>query len=85
VQFVKDFDGAHNGLIRGMLAPERIETQTPDNLVNTKRYSDELGCPIRLHAAQGSYEYNEMYRRHNKSPVQFLHSICFLGNKTAIP
>lgn len=85
VQFVKDFDGAHNGLIRGMLAPERIETQTPDNLINTKRYSDELGCPIRLHAAQGSYEYNEMYRRHNKSPVQFLHSIGFLGKKTAIP
>ncbi|GED69548.1 ethylammeline chlorohydrolase [Brevibacillus reuszeri] len=85
VQFVKDFDGAHNGLIRGMLAPERIETQTPENLVNTKRYSDELGCPIRLHAAQGAYEYNEMYRRHNKSPVQFLHSIGFLGQKTAIP
>ncbi|WP_312111243.1 amidohydrolase family protein [Brevibacillus reuszeri] len=85
VQFVKDFDGAHNGLIRGMLAPERIETQTPENLINTKRYSDELGCPIRLHAAQGAYEYNEMYRRHNKSPVQFLHSIGFLGQKTAIP
>ncbi|MGG1661942.1 amidohydrolase family protein [Brevibacillus sp. NRS-1366] len=85
VQFVKDFDGAHNGLIRGMLAPERIETQTPDNLIETKRYSEELGCPVRLHAAQGSFEYNEMYRRHNKSPVQFLHSLGFLGKKTAIP
>jgi 5-methylthioadenosine/S-adenosylhomocysteine deaminase len=67
VQFVKDFDGAHNGLIRGMLAPERIETQTPENLVLTKRYSDELGCPIRLHAAQGSYEYTEIHRRHGMS------------------
>ncbi|MED4781827.1 amidohydrolase family protein [Brevibacillus choshinensis] len=85
VQFVKDFDGAYNGLIRGMLAPERIETQTPDNLINTKRYSEELGCPIRLHAAQGSFEYNEMHRRHNQSPVQFLHSLGFLGEKTAIP
>jgi cytosine/adenosine deaminase-related metal-dependent hydrolase len=85
VQFVKDFDGAHDGLIRGMLAPERIETQTPENLIQTKRYSEELGCPIRLHAAQGSFEYNEMHRRHSLSPVQFLHSIGFLGERTAIP
>ena len=85
VQFVKDFDGAHNGLIRGMLAPERIETQTPENLVLTKRYSDELGCPIRLHAAQGSYEYTEIHRRHGMSPIQYLNEIGFLGKRTAIP
>lgn len=85
VQFVKDFDGAHNGLIRGMLAPERIESQSVENLINTKRYSEELGCPIRLHAAQGLYEYTEIHRRHNKSPIQFLNEIGFLGKKTAIP
>lgn len=85
VQFVKEFDGAHNGLIRGMLAPERIETQTPENLIQTKRYSEELGCPIRLHAAQGSFEYNEMHRRHNKSPIRFLYDLGFLGKRTAIP
>lgn len=85
VQFVKEFDGAYNGLIRGMLAPERIETQTPENLIETKRYSEELGCPIKLHAAQGSFEYKEMHRRHGKSPIRFLYDLGFLGPRTAIP
>jgi len=85
VEFVKNFDGAYNGLIRGMLAPERIETQTPESLINTKRYSEELGCPVRLHAAQGLYEYNEIHRRHNKTPIRFLYDLGFLGQRTAIP
>lgn len=85
VEFVKNFDGAYNGLIRGMLAPERIETQTSDNLINTKRYSEELDCPIKLHAAQGLYEYNEIHRRHNKTPIRYLYDLGFLGRHTAIP
>ncbi|RNB91397.1 ethylammeline chlorohydrolase [Brevibacillus fluminis] len=85
VEFVKKFDGAYDGLIRGMLAPERIETQTPENLIETKRFADELGCPIRLHAAQGDYEYHEIHRRHNKTPIRFLYDLGFLGERTAIP
>jgi 5-methylthioadenosine/S-adenosylhomocysteine deaminase len=85
VEFVKNFDGAYNGLIRGMLAPERIETQTPESLINTKKYAEELGCPVRLHAAQGAYEYNEIHRRHGKTPIRFLYDLGFLGPKTAIP
>ncbi|MGO0058867.1 amidohydrolase family protein [Brevibacillus fluminis] len=85
VEFVKKFDGAYDGLIRGMLAPERIETQTPENLLETKRFADELGCPIRLHAAQGDYEYHEIHRRHNKTPIRFLYDLGFLGERTAIP
>ncbi|WZL72544.1 amidohydrolase family protein [Clostridiaceae bacterium 35-E11] len=85
VEFVQNFDGAYEGLIHGMLAPERIETQTPQNLINTKRFSEELGCPVRLHAAQGLYEYNEIHRRHHKTPIRFLYDLGFLGHRTAIP
>lgn len=83
--FVRNFDGAYNGLIRGMLAPERVETQTTENLINTKRLSEELDCPIRLHAAQGKFEYNEIHQRYGKTPVRYLYDIGFLGEKTAIP
>ncbi len=85
VKFAKNFDGAYDGLIRGMLAPERIETQTPENLINTKRYSEELGCPIKLHAAQGIFEFNEIQRRYHKTPIRFLYDLGFLGRSTAIP
>lgn len=85
VRFVKEFDGAYQGLVRGMLAPERIETQTPELLMETRRYADDLHCPIRLHAAQGNYEFFEMKRRHQKTPIRFLYDLGFLGPMTSIP
>lgn len=85
VDFVKNFDGAYAGLIRGMLAPERIETQTPWVLQESKRYSDELGCPIRLHAAQGAFEYHWIREHYQKTPIQFLAGLGFLGKRTSIP
>lgn len=84
-EFVKKFDGIYNGLIRGMLAPERIECQTEENLRNTKKYADELNCPIKLHAAQGLFEYEEIYRQHGKTPVRFLYDIGFLDKNVGIP
>lgn len=85
VQFVRDFDGSSDGLIRGMLAPERIETQTPDVLRKTKEYSKELCCPVRLHAAQGKYEYDYITENYGKTPIQYLNEIGFLDKNTAIP
>lgn len=85
VDFVKKFDGAYDGLIRGMFAPERIETQTPALLQETRRYADELGVPVRLHAAQGNYEFFEILKRHKKTPIQYLYDLGFLGPMVSIP
>lgn len=85
VKFIKKFDGAYNNLINGMLAPERIETQTKKNLINTKKYSEELNCPIRLHAAQSIFDYNEIINRYGKTPIGFLNEIGFLGENVSIP
>ncbi|GHI00554.1 amidohydrolase family protein [Neobacillus kokaensis] len=84
-EFISKYDGAYNGLIRGMLAPERIELQTTGILLRTKRYSKELGCPIRLHAAQGRFDYDEVHRKYGKTPIQYLFELDFLGPRTAIP
>ncbi|MDQ7862576.1 hypothetical protein RCO48_20815 [Peribacillus frigoritolerans] len=40
----KKFDGAHEGMVRGMLAPERIESQTADQLKQIKYYSEKIEC-----------------------------------------
>lgn len=85
IRFVKTFDGAYDGRIRGMLAPERIESQTVETLQATKRASDELGCPLRLHAAQGAFEVEEIQRAFGKTPIQHLHDIGFLGPRVSIP
>jgi cytosine/adenosine deaminase-related metal-dependent hydrolase len=68
-----------------MLAPERIESQTEENLVNTKKYADELGCLIKLHAAQGLQEYNLLYAKYKKTPVRYLYDLGFLGKNVGIP
>ncbi|MEH7333156.1 amidohydrolase family protein [Neobacillus drentensis] len=85
VRFVEEFDGTNDGLVRGMLAPERIECQTADSLTQTKYISDQLGVPIKLHAAQGSFEYHTILERYGVTPIQYLYNLGFLGPKTGIP
>lgn len=85
IEFVEQFDGAYDGLVKGMLAPERIECQTEESLKQTKAFSEKLGVPIKLHAAQGSFEYHTMIERHGMTPIQYLDSIGFLGPNTGIP
>jgi len=85
VKFIEEFDGAYDGLVRGMLAPERIECQTEESLKQTKAYSDALEVPIKLHAAQGSFEYHTIIEKHGVTPIQYLKDLGFLGPKTGIP
>lgn len=85
VQFVKEFNGTSNDLIRGMLAPERIECQTEETLRLTKQYSEELDVPIKLHAAQGKFEYDTIVEKYGVTPIQYLNNLHFLGEKTGIP
>jgi 5-methylthioadenosine/S-adenosylhomocysteine deaminase len=85
VKFVEEFDGAYDGLVKGMLAPERIESQTEESLKLTKYYSEKLNVPIKLHAAQGSFEYHTILEKHGVTPIRYLYNLGFLGPKTGIP
>ncbi|KON89741.1 ethylammeline chlorohydrolase [Sporosarcina globispora] len=85
VWFLEEFDGSFNGLVRGMLAPERIECQTEESLLRTKQYSDHYQVPIKLHAAQGDFEYHTMIKKYGVTPIRHLYNLGFLGSKTAIP
>ena len=85
IRFAQEFDGAYGGLIHAVMVPERIETQTIENLKASKRAADELGCPVRLHAAQGLFEYNWILKKTGKTPIQLLDEIGFLGHRTCIP
>jgi cytosine/adenosine deaminase-related metal-dependent hydrolase len=85
VSFVRRFDGAYSGRIRGAFLPCRIETVTLDILRETKRQADELGVPIKLHAAQGLPELALIQKWHGKRSIELLGEIGFLGPNVGIP
>lgn len=84
-QFARDFDGAGNGLIRAMLAPDRIETCTPSLLTKTADVARELDIPIRLHCCQSAFEYQSIVDRHGMSPPEWLSALGFLSPRAILP
>lgn len=85
VKFIENFHGSYDGLINGALLPERIELQTEEIFKATKKYSEKLGCPIRLHAAQGEFEYKQILKKTGLSSIAYLDSIGFLDKNVMIP
>lgn len=85
IHFVRDYDGAHDGLIRGFLQPDRIEGCTEELLVGTAQASEDLNCPVRLHCCQGELELKLVDERWGKSSLELLHDLGFLSERALLP
>ncbi len=85
IHFCRTHEGRAGGLIRTMLAPDRIETCTPALLRETARAGRELGVPVRLHCCQGAFELETVRRLHGRSPIEWLADLAFLTDRTLLP
>jgi cytosine/adenosine deaminase-related metal-dependent hydrolase len=85
VRFVRDFDGEHDGLIRGFLQPDRIEGCTEALLEATRDAAAELDCLVRLHCCQGDLEVKIVDERWGKSSLTVLHDLGFLSERALLP
>ncbi len=85
IRFIRDFDGAGGGLVRGLLAPDRIETCTPELLARTAAAAAELGAPVRLHCCQSVYEFETVRRLRDATPLQFLEQLGLLTPRAILP
>jgi cytosine/adenosine deaminase-related metal-dependent hydrolase len=85
IRFVRDFDGAHDGLIRGFLQPDRIEGCTEGLLTRTAEAAADLDCPVRLHCCQGELELQVVQERFGKSSLSVLHDLGFLSHRALLP
>jgi len=85
LRFCRDFDGSGNGLIRGLLAPDRIETCTPALLERTAAASAELNAPVRLHCCQSVYEFEMVKRLRNTTPLGWLERTGLLNARAILP
>jgi cytosine/adenosine deaminase-related metal-dependent hydrolase len=85
LRFFQDFDGAHGGLVRGILAPDRIETCTPALLTQTAALSEELQAPVRLHCCQSVYEFELVRELRQTTPLGWLEQLGLLTPRTILP
>jgi cytosine/adenosine deaminase-related metal-dependent hydrolase len=85
LRFFREVDGAHGGLVRGMFAPDRIETCTPALLARTAAASAELNAPVRLHCCQSVYEFELVQRLRGATPLGWLESLGLLTQRTILP
>lgn len=85
IAFCKDYEGKAKGLVRTMLAPDRIETCTERLLRRSAAAGADLDVPVRLHCAQGEFERDTVRRLHGKTSIEWLASLGFMSERTLLP
>ncbi len=85
IAFCRTQEHRHNGLVRTVLAPDRIETCTPELLRRTAAAARDLNVPVRLHCCQSRVEYEMVVSRHGLSPPEWLDSLGFLSPRVLLP
>ncbi|MCC7104387.1 MAG: amidohydrolase family protein [Chloroflexi bacterium] len=78
VEFVEQWDGVGNGRIRGYLEPAHAEDTSEELLREVHRLADEMDVPLTIHVSEAVLEFQEMLRRHGKTPIAWLRDIGFL-------
>lgn len=85
IRFCETFEGRAGGLVRTMLAPDRIETCTAELVRRGAAAARDLGVPLRQHCCQSKLEYDLVLRQHGMSPPEWLDSLGALGPRTLLP
>ncbi|KGM30093.1 chlorohydrolase family protein, partial [Inquilinus limosus] len=85
VDFIGRQTGRHGDLIRGLLAPDRVETCTIDLLRRTDAAARDLGCRIRLHMAQGAMEVETVRALHGTTAPAWLAQAGLLSDRLIAP
>ena len=82
IAFCHAYEGTQEGLVRTMLAPDRIETCTPELLRRTADAGRSLDVPVRLHCCQSRLEVDMVLQRYGMSPPEWLASLGFLSPRS---
>lgn len=83
--FIRRRAGDGGGLVNGLLAPDRVETNTAALMRASFATADDLDVPIRLHMAQGRLEQDMMQRLHGCSAAAWLADMGCLNHRLIAP
>jgi cytosine/adenosine deaminase-related metal-dependent hydrolase len=84
IDFIRTYDGAAQGRLRGMLNPAQVETCSEPLLRACKAAAHDLDVPVHTHAGGNLLEFQRIMDEYRKTPVQFLADIGFLDDRTLI-
>lgn len=73
-----------SGRLGGIVMPSQVDTCTPDLIKRAYRAACDRNLPFQTHLGQAVIEFQEMVRRHGRTPVGFLHDLGVLGPRTSI-
>ncbi len=85
VAYIKRQNGRHGDLVRGMLAPDRVETSTLALLQRTDAAARDLDCKFRLHMAQGTMEVDTVRMLHGSTAPAWLARNRLLSERLIAP
>ncbi|MHB8575462.1 MAG: chlorohydrolase family protein [Dehalococcoidia bacterium] len=84
LDYIKQYDGAHDGLVTGFLSPSQVDTCSEELLRESHRLAEELRVPMQVHTSQSANEFQEMLRRNGKTPIAWLSDIGALGPRVIL-
>lgn len=85
VSYIERQNGRHGDLVRGMLAPDRVETSTLSLLQRTDAAARDLDVKFRLHMAQGAMEVDTVRALHGSTAPVWLAKAGLLSDRLIAP
>jgi cytosine/adenosine deaminase-related metal-dependent hydrolase len=73
-----------SGRLSGMVYPAQVDTCEPARLRDAFDYASERNLPWQTHVAQSVHEFHEMFRRHGRTPIQYLDDLGVLGERSIL-
>ena len=84
LELIDEAEGHNCGRLKGMVGPAQVDTCSGDLIKRCVKAAEERGIPMQVHASQSVFEFREMVKRHNKTPLEWLDSLGALGENTII-
>ncbi|MBB4144533.1 amidohydrolase family protein [Rhizobium rhizoryzae] len=85
IAYIERQNGRHGDLVRGVLAPDRVETSTLALIKRTDAAARDLGCKFRLHMAQGAMEVETVRKLHGTTAPVWLARAGLLNERLIAP
>lgn len=85
VAYIRRQAGRHEGLVQGLLAPDRVETSTAGLLRATMDAARDLDVRVRLHMAQGAMEVETVRALHGTTAPTWMAREDLLSDRLIAP